>query len=193
MEQVLSTQPGYRLSRDDALDCTTQVASALSYCHAIDVTHRQVSPRHVSVEMARNRIVCRLVDFSMAARVPDFSTRETLCGALPCVAPETALEEPYWPKPADCWSLGVMLLEVVGGQGSLELSVRWRRGASLVQATREILEFFAQAGSHAQAMASMDGVHDEAALECLEVLLSPEPFRRASASDAVELLSARRG
>ncbi|CAK0826016.1 unnamed protein product [Prorocentrum cordatum] len=193
MEQVLSTQPHCRLSRDDALDCTTQVASALSYCHAIDVTHRQVSPRHVSVEMARNRFVCRLVDFSMAARVPDFSTRKTLCGALPCVAPETVLEEPYWPKPADCWSLGVVLLEAVGGQGSLELSLGWRRGASLAQATREMLEFFAQAGSHAQAMASMGGVHDDAALACLEALLRPEPLRRASASDAVEMLSSQRG
>eukprot|EP00959_Pyramimonas_sp_CCMP1952_P434444 9096885-Pyramimonas_sp.AAC.1 len=76
MEQVLSTHPGYRLSRDDALDCTIQVASALSHCHANDVTHGQVSPRHVSVEMANHRLICRLVDFSMAARIPDGHTRQ---------------------------------------------------------------------------------------------------------------------
>ncbi|CAK0909387.1 unnamed protein product [Prorocentrum cordatum] len=188
MEQVLSIQPGRHLSRDDAVDCTIQIASALSHCHANDVTHGQVSLRHVSVEMARNRLVCRLVDFSMAAHVPDSSTRETMCGSLPCVAPETALGEPYWPKPADCWSLGVVLLETACGQGSLELSVPWRRCAHLVQAMREILEFFAQAGSHAQAMASMDGVHDGATLACLEELLRPEPLRRASASVAADVL-----
>ncbi|CAK0856757.1 unnamed protein product [Prorocentrum cordatum] len=192
MEQVLSTHPGYRLSRDDALDCTIQVASALSHCHANDVTHGQVSPRHVSVEMANHRLICRLVDFSMAARIPDGHTRQGLCGSLPCAAPETALEEPYWPKPADCWSLGVVLLEAVGGQGTLKLSVRWRLGASLAQAVRMILEFFAQAGPHAQAMARMGGVHDDASLACLEALLRPEPLRRASASDALELLLARR-
>ncbi|CAK0910261.1 unnamed protein product [Prorocentrum cordatum] len=192
MEQVLSTQPGRHLSRDDAVDCTTQIASALSHCHANDVTHGQVSLRHVSVEMARNRLVCRLVDFSMAAHVPDSSTRETMCGSLPCVAPETAMGEPFWPKPADCWSLGVVLLETACGQGSLELSVPWRRCAHIAQAMREILEFFAQAGSHAQAMASMDGVHDGAALACLEALRRPEPLRRASASDPVDVLSARR-
>ncbi|CAK0892776.1 unnamed protein product [Prorocentrum cordatum] len=192
MEQLLSTQPGCRLSRDDALHCTTQVASALSYCHAIDVSHGQVSPWHVWVEMARNRLVCRLVDFSMAARVQYVSTRKTLCGALPCVALETALKEPYWPKPAACWSLGVELLEAIGGQGPLELSVRWRRGASLAQAALETLELFAQAGSHAQAMASMGGAHDDAALACLEALPRPEPLRSANASDVVEVLSARR-
>ncbi|CAK0825226.1 unnamed protein product [Prorocentrum cordatum] len=62
MEQVLSIQPGRQLSRDDAVDCTIQIASALSHCHANDVTHGQVSLRHVSVEMARNRLVCRLID-----------------------------------------------------------------------------------------------------------------------------------
>ncbi|CAK0882579.1 unnamed protein product [Prorocentrum cordatum] len=142
--------------------------------------------------MARNRLVCRLIDFSMAAHVPDSSMRETMCGSLPCVAPETALGEPYWPKPADCWSLGVVLLETACGQGTLELSVPWRRCAYLAQAMREILEFFAQAGSHAQAMASMGGVYDGAVLACLEALLRPEPLRRASASDAVDVLSARR-
>ncbi|CAK0908104.1 unnamed protein product [Prorocentrum cordatum] len=115
-----------------------------------------------------------------------------MCGYFLCVALASALGEPYWPKPADCWRLGVVLLETACKHGSLELSVPWRRCAHLAQAMREILEFFAQAGSHSQAMASMGGVHDGAALACLAALLRPEPLRRASASDAVGVLSARR-
>ncbi|CAK0814944.1 unnamed protein product, partial [Prorocentrum cordatum] len=191
MEQVLSTQPGYRLSRDDALNCSAQVASALSYCHAQDVVHGQLSLRHVAVEIAWNQHICRLVDFSMAAHVPNSSTRDTLSGSLPCVAPETALEEPYLPKQADCWSLGVLFLETACGHGSLELSVRWRRGETIAYAARRILEFFSQAGCHQEAMTSMgNNVHDDTTLACLESVLKPEPVRRAKASHMVDMISA---
>ncbi|CAK0818452.1 unnamed protein product [Prorocentrum cordatum] len=193
MEQVLSTQPGYRLSRDDALDCSTQIASALSYCHAQDVVHGQVSLSHVAVETAWNGHICRLVDFSMAAHVPNSSARETLCGSLPCVAPEVALNELYLPKPADCWSLGVLLLETACGQGSLKLSVQWRSGESLAYSARQVLQFFSHAGCHTEAMtkmgnSSLDGI----TLACLEALLKPEPARRASASDMMGMLSTGR-
>jgi len=190
MEQVLSNQPGYRLSMDDALNCSTQVASAVSYCHAQDIVHGQVSMRHVSVDTASHLHICRLVDFSMAAHAPDFSTRETLCGILPCVSPEMALEEePYLPKPADCWSLGVVLLETACGQGSLELSVRWRNAAPLAHAAWQMLEFFAQEGCHAEAMTKMGGVREGTTLACLRALLTPDPLLRMSASDTVGLLS----
>ncbi|CAK0905923.1 unnamed protein product [Prorocentrum cordatum] len=192
MEQVLSTQTGYRLPRDDALDCSAQIASDLSHCHAQDVVHGQVSLRHVAVETAWNGHICRLVDFSMAARVPNSSTRETPCGSLPCAAPEAALSEPYLPKPADCWSLGVFLLETACGQGSLKLSVQWRRGESLAYAARQVLEFFSQAGCHIEAMTKMCKSLDGVTLACLEALLKPEPARRASASDVVGMLSTRR-
>ncbi|CAK0897723.1 unnamed protein product [Prorocentrum cordatum] len=191
MEQVLSTQPDHRLSRDDAVNCSAQVASALSYCHAQDVVQGQLSLRHVAVEIACNRHICRLVDFSMAAHVPNSSTRETLCGSLPCVAPETALEEPYLPKPADCWSLGVLFLETACGHGSLELSVRWRRGETIACAARRILEFFSQHGCHQEAMTIMGNVHDDIILACLESVLKPEPVRRAKASHMVGMVSAR--
>ncbi|CAK0814054.1 unnamed protein product [Prorocentrum cordatum] len=192
MEQVLSTQGGHRLSRDDALNCSAQVASALSYCHARDVVHGQVSLRHVAVEMAWTRHICRLVDFSMAAHVPNSSTRKTLCGSLPCVAPETVLDEQYLPKPADCWSVGVLFLETACGQGSLELSVQWRRRESLAYVAWQILEFFSQAGCHTDVMTTMGNVPDGMILACLGAVLKPEPARRASAPDMVEMLSTAR-
>ncbi|CAK0911587.1 unnamed protein product [Prorocentrum cordatum] len=192
MEQVLLTQPGYRLSKDEALDCSTQIASALSYCHAQDVVHGQVSLKHVAVETSQNRHICRLVDFSMAAHVPNSSARETWCGSLPCVAPEVALNEPYLPKPADCWSLGVLLLETACGQGSLKLSVQWRRGEPLAYAARQVLEFFSHAGCHIEVMTKMGNPLDGVTLACLEAVLKPEPARRTSASDMVGMLSTRR-
>ncbi|CAK0790349.1 unnamed protein product [Prorocentrum cordatum] len=192
MEQALSTQLGHRLSRDDALKCSAQVASALSYCHALDVVHGQVSLRHVAVEIACGRHICRLVDFSMAAHVPDSSQRETRCSSLrslPCVAPETALEEPCLPKPADCWSLGVVFLEISCGQGSLELSVQWRREEPLARAARRMLEFFARAGCHTDAMTKRGHAHDDTTVVCLRAALTPEQARRASASEMVGFLS----
>ncbi|CAK0874990.1 unnamed protein product [Prorocentrum cordatum] len=111
-----------------------------SYCHAQGVVHGHVPLRRVAVETVRNRHICRQVDFSMAAHVPFSSARETLCGSLPCVAPEAALNDTYFPEPADCWSLGMLLLETACGQCSLKLSVQWCRGKSLA---------YARAGVHA--------------------------------------------
>eukprot|EP00959_Pyramimonas_sp_CCMP1952_P104484 2184057-Pyramimonas_sp.AAC.1 len=119
----------------------------------------------------------------MAAHVPFSSARGTLCGSLPCVAPEAALNEPYLPKPADCWSLGVLFLETACGQGSLKLSVRWRRGESLAYAARQVLEFFSHASCHTEAMTKMGNSVDGVTLACLEAVLKPEPARRTSASD----------
>merc|ERR1719149_250508 len=63
----------------------------------------------------------KIVDFSCAMVAKDGITSITLFGDLPCQSPEmlcASVDSPYLPKPGDCWSLGVLLLEIAGGKGS---------------------------------------------------------------------------
>ncbi|CAK0789288.1 unnamed protein product [Prorocentrum cordatum] len=189
LHQRLLDQPGYRLDLEDAVDCTVQVAGALAYCHSRDIVHRQVCLEHIVVEDQSEAPFCRLVDFYQATRCPEATPLATTCGDLPCIAPEVALDESYVAKPADCWSLGVVLLEAAGGLGSMRQAVGWPEEAELEPTARRIKNFFSGEGSHARALAVMGGVRSEAVLANLSALLEPTPTARAS-MDAIAQFSA---
>ncbi|CAK0861784.1 unnamed protein product [Prorocentrum cordatum] len=181
LSQHLLNQPGYRLDLQDAVDCTAQIAGALAFCHSRNIVHRQVSLDHVVVDDQSETSFCRLVDFSAATRCVESTPSTTLCGGLPCIAPEMVLEASYFAKPADCWSLGVVLLEAVGGMGSMRQAVGWPDDAELEPAAARTRNFFSCDGSHARAMAVMGGVRSHAVLTRLSGLLEPEPAARAVA------------
>ncbi|CAK0796399.1 unnamed protein product [Prorocentrum cordatum] len=189
MHQRLLDQPGYRLDLEDAVDCTMQIAGALAYCHSQDIVHRQVSLEHIVVEDQSETPFCRLVDFNQATRCPESTLLTTPSGDLPCIAPEVALDESYAAKPADCWSLGVVLLEAAGGLGSMRQAVGWPEEAELEPTARRIKNFFSGEGSHARALAVMGGVRSEPVLANLSALLEPTPTTRA-AMDAIAQSSA---
>jgi len=180
LHRRLLDQPGYRLDLEDAVECTMQIAGALAYCHSRDVVHRQVSLEHIILEDQSHKPFCRLVDFHQATHCPELTPSSTQCGELPCIAPEVALDESYLAKPADCWSLGVVLLEAAGGLGSMRQAVGWPEEAELEPAARRIKSFFSTSGSHARALAVMGGVRSEAVLDTLSALLTVEPTARAT-------------
>ncbi|CAK0839729.1 unnamed protein product [Prorocentrum cordatum] len=189
LHERLMDQPGYRLDLEDAMDCAMQIAGALAYCHSRDVVHRQVSLEHIIVEDQSETLFCRMVDFYQAALRPESTPSTTLCGDLPCIAPEVALDESYFAKPADCWSLGVVLLEAAGGLGSMRQAVGWPEEAELTPTARRIKNFFSREGSHARALAVVGGVRSEPVLAKLSALLEPRPTARA-AMDAIAQSSA---
>ncbi|CAK0804981.1 unnamed protein product [Prorocentrum cordatum] len=182
LNQYLLNQPGYRLDLQDAVDCTAQIAGALAFCHSRDIVHRQVSLDHVVVDDQSETPFCRLVDFFAAMRCVGSTPLTTLCGDLPCIAPEMVLEASYVAKPADCWSLGIVFLEAVGGMGSTRQAVGWPDDAELELAVARIRNFFSCDGSHARALAVMGGVRSQTVLARLAGLLEPEPAVRAVAS-----------
>ncbi|CAK0808791.1 unnamed protein product [Prorocentrum cordatum] len=182
LNQYLLNQPRYRLDLQDAVDCTAQIAGALAFCHSRDIVHRQVSLDHVVVDDQSETPFCRLVDFSAATRCVGSTPLTTVCGILPCIAPEMVLEASYVAKPADCWSLGVVFLEAVAGMGSTRLAVGWPDDAELELAAARIRNFFSRDGSHARALAVMGGVRSQTVLARISGLLEPEPGARAVAS-----------
>jgi len=136
---------------------------------------------HVVVDDQSETLFCRLVDFFAATRCVEWTSSTTVCGDLPSIAPEMVLEASYVAKPADCWSLGVVLLEVAGGMGSTRQAVGWPDDAELELAAAGIRNFFSCRGSHARALAAMGGVRSRAVLARLSGLLEPEPAARAVA------------
>ncbi|CAK0909946.1 unnamed protein product [Prorocentrum cordatum] len=184
LSQHLLDQPGFRADSQYAVDCTAQIAGALAFCHSRDVVHRQVSLDHIMVDDQSETPFCRLVDFFAASYFVGSTLSTTVCGELPCIAPEMVLEASYAAKPADCWSLGVVLLEAAGGLGSMRQAVGWLEDTELEPAAARIQSFFSREGSCARALVAMGGVHSRAVLARLSRLLEPEPTARADA-DAI--------
>jgi len=187
LAQLTQGRPGQRLDPDEALEVFDQVAKALDHCHSIDVSHRNVSLEHVVIsQMAGNgsrlsRFVARLVDFhcAMVARGP--TVTRTVCGVLPCIAPEMALGQPYLPACADIWSAGIVLLEIAGGLSSLSRCIGYDPYTTeAAEVANDISNFFGQPGSHMRALAVVGAVQNVGISQKLEMMLKPTPTRRTS-------------
>jgi len=201
LSKHLSDLPGFRMNEDDAIACFSQVASAMRHCHGKDVTHRSLCLEHIVMRRtADGKHVPKIVDFRCAMIAKAGFTSVAVCGCLPCMPPEMLCEGPYQPKPADCWSLGVVLLEIAGGKGSFCQAVQLdendlsdfhtRDLASKRLLSDRITNFFAVPGNHTVALACMGGVQNPAIQEILENLLQPHDRRssvdRFAADEATE-------
>jgi len=188
---ILSTRPGRRLEETAALACWSQLASALEYCHSLDIAHRQVCPEHVVVvvDKAGGGHICRLVDFSAAV------TQKTgkycgVTGTLPFVAPETVLAPHYLPMKADCWCAGAVLLETAGGLQSIESSVGFESTTDQLQnAANLCMQYFGRPHAHATALGFMQSVQSMKIVEILKQLMCPRPTERAPISDALRFVA----
>jgi hypothetical protein len=183
--QYLSDMPGHRMSETDVLRTFFALASAAAHCHSKDVSHRSISLEHVVLKPdADGKHIPILVDFrsAMIAKVGAYSTAS--CGTLPCVSPEVVRGGQYLPKLADCWSIGVLLLEVAGGKGSFfnaiqaeETGIKPSEIPSRVQLADNIITYFGIQGNHRAALSSMGGTESNDILAILTKLLQAEDSR----------------
>lgn len=111
------------------LDATTtgtifrQCASVIAYCHVQGVGHRDI--KHDNFVLSDSCEVT-LVDFGLAIELGAEKIQE-FCGSMPFVAPEILMEQPYHAAPADMWSLGMLLLEMLCGVDHLPRVLDWPR------------------------------------------------------------------
>jgi eukaryotic-like serine/threonine-protein kinase len=116
-----------RVAINEALEITTQIASALSAAHAAGVVHRDIKPENI---MLRRDQVVKVLDFGLAKlteRAAQTHVRSSVktsaglvMGTVAYMSPEQAQGSRQIDHRTDVWSLGVVLYELVTGRTAFE-------------------------------------------------------------------------
>lgn len=100
------------LSPDSFKNYARQCIEGILYCHQNGIAHRDIKPSNILLGEADRVIIC---DFGLAdPSKPEYITRHD--GSLPFVSPEGLGVEPYDPKKADIFSLGITFYFFIVGK-----------------------------------------------------------------------------
>ncbi|KAH7098524.1 kinase-like domain-containing protein [Auriculariales sp. MPI-PUGE-AT-0066] len=121
-----------RLRERVARKFARQIGSALSYCHANSIVHRDLKIENILISSTGD---IRLIDFGLSNLYDPHSKLNTFAGSLYFAAPELLNARPYTGPEVDVWSLGVVLYVLVCGrvpfddQSMPALHAKIKRGA----------------------------------------------------------------
>jgi serine/threonine protein kinase len=113
-----------------------QVVLALHYLHEEGIIHKDVKPDNILYDHkgANSQLAFYLTDFGLSKEQDFESAGECVVGSIPYMAPEVYQSQPHTGK-SDMWSLGVMMLEVLGYFCMQEIDLEpreWRNRMSLL-------------------------------------------------------------
>jgi p70 ribosomal S6 kinase len=90
-----------------------EIVLVFEHLHSMDTIYRDLKPENILIQADGH--IC-LTDFGLAKREVTDDQARTFCGTLHYMAPEMIdLEKPYG-KPADWWSLGALIFEMLTGR-----------------------------------------------------------------------------
>ncbi|THU50594.1 hypothetical protein C4D60_Mb06t21890 [Musa balbisiana] len=106
-----------------------QLVSALHYCHARGVAHRDLKPQNLLLDRDGN---LKISDFGLAALPEQLrdGRLQTACGTPAYTAPEVIRRKGYDGAKADAWSCGVILFVLLAGSlpfDDANLALMYRR------------------------------------------------------------------
>lgn len=102
--------PNRHLSVGDSLSPFHQLSKALAYCHAKNISHRDLKLENV---IYNKKGEVKLIDFGFA--VHSKNKLRTFCGTPTYMAPEIVKKREYRGSKVDIWALGVLLYRMVTG------------------------------------------------------------------------------
>ncbi|XP_046599321.1 serine/threonine-protein kinase SIK2 isoform X1 [Neodiprion lecontei] len=101
-----------RMGEPRARATFAQILSAVEYCHAIGVAHRDLKAENLLLDAQMN---VKIADFGFSNRFSPGERLSTWCGSPPYAAPEVFRGKHYAGPEIDVWSLGVVLYVLVCG------------------------------------------------------------------------------
>mmetsp|Transcript_36328 Transcript_36328/g.104623 ORF Transcript_36328/g.104623 Transcript_36328/m.104623 type:complete len:555 (+) Transcript_36328:71-1735(+) len=110
------------LSLAKTVSLISQAVTVVAHLHrGPHVCHRDIKPENFLVNETEEELGLKLAVFENSViQEVEGAINRTPRGTLPFAAPEVLLESEYNPAPADVWSLGIVLLEVMCGVRFLE-------------------------------------------------------------------------
>eukprot|EP01123_Difflugia_compressa_P014001 TRINITY_DN6867_c0_g1_i1.p1 TRINITY_DN6867_c0_g1~~TRINITY_DN6867_c0_g1_i1.p1 ORF type:complete len:406 (+),score=64.95 TRINITY_DN6867_c0_g1_i1:170-1219(+) len=100
-------------TQDIACFYAAEIILALEYLHSQHIIHRDLKPENILITAQGH--VC-LTDFGLAKEaVTSDEGASTFCGTMEYMPPEMILGQKYG-KPADFWSVGILIFDMLTGQ-----------------------------------------------------------------------------
>jgi serine/threonine protein kinase len=87
------------------------ICKTIKFLHSKNILHRDIKPENILLDSGMNPVFC---DFGWSIQLDFNESRDTFCGTLEYIPPEIFKGEQY-NKPADIWSLGILLYEMLHG------------------------------------------------------------------------------
>ena len=101
------------LSMSRFLELSREIVSALVYCHARGIAHRDIKPGNVLIDQFYRS---KLADFGLSlSNLLDGKLQTKFGGSYEYTAPEIFQKKPHDPKAGDVWALGVMFATMYTG------------------------------------------------------------------------------
>lgn len=102
-----------RLRERSARKFARQMSSALEYCHANSIIHRDLKIENILISKTGN---IKIIDFGLSNLFSPHSHLSTFCGSLYFAAPELLNAKVYTGPEVDVWSFGIVLYVLVCGK-----------------------------------------------------------------------------
>uniref|UniRef100_A0A3Q3FCZ4 calcium/calmodulin-dependent protein kinase n=1 Tax=Labrus bergylta TaxID=56723 RepID=A0A3Q3FCZ4_9LABR len=155
-------------SEADASHCIQQILEAVLHCHQMGVVHRDLKPENLLLASKLKGAAVKLADFGLAIEVQgDQQAWFGFAGTPGYLSPEVLRKDPYG-KPVDMWACGVILYILLVGYPP-----------------------FWDEDQHRLYQQIKAGAYDVKAKDLINKMLTINPAKRVTATDALKPLDLR--